>query len=231
MKITTRGAVAVVAALAFAGAGAACGTQSAAGQPARTSPAATAPATPSLSAAEQAYVSDMRGQYNFNSSVDDQSIADFGNSVCTLRQGGSGQSAAESLATSSWSNTGTIDAASMVRLAETDLCAAQVPVERWHVIARFTGSSNWNSAPFTLHNGSPVKVVFSYWGNSMGYGGDNFIADMVSSTDDQPIANDIAVGGGKTTMLYPDLSMGGSPDYHLEVTATGGWSFKIMQKY
>jgi hypothetical protein len=74
-----------------------------------------------------------------------------------------------------------------------------------------------------------LKVVYSYTGNSSGFGADNFTADLVSSSDDLSIANDIASSGGKTTMLYPDLSFGGSRRYHLEVQATGPWHFRVVQ--
>jgi hypothetical protein len=90
----------------------------------------------------------------------------------------------------------------------------------------FSGSGNWNSPTFAV--GSTVTVTFSYSGNTSGFGGDNFIADLQSSGDDQAIANDIAVSGGKTTTIYPDTSFGGTDMYYLSVMATGSWTFKIQ---
>ena len=94
------------------------------------------------------------------------------------------------------------------------------------VVLRFHGSGTWNSPPFKV--GSTVIVKYRYSDNTSGYGGDNFIADVENSGDDQNIANDIAVSGNKTTTLYPDTSFGGSSMYHLSVTATGPWYFKII---
>ena len=96
-------------------------------------------------------------------------------------------------------------------------------------VARYSGTGSWNSPQFTL-SGQPLTVKFSYSGNSLpGEGsGDNFMADLTSSSDDLQIANEIGVSGGKTTTLYPDTSLGSSV-YHLEVQATGYWSVTITQ--
>ena len=102
---------------------------------------------------------------------------------------------------------------------------AAVPAPK-PVVLRFHGSGNWNSPSFKV--GSTVIVKYRYSDNTSGYGGDNFIADVQNSSDDQNIANDIAVSGNKTTTLYPDTSFGGSSRYHLSVTATGPWYFKII---
>lgn len=92
-------------------------------------------------------------------------------------------------------------------------------------VAHYSGTGNWNSSEFSL-NGNPVTVRFSYWNNTSGYGGDNFIADITNTGyDDLAIANEIAVSGGKTTTLYPS----GSGLYHLEVQATGPWTVTITQ--
>jgi hypothetical protein len=91
-----------------------------------------------------------------------------------------------------------------------------------------SGSGTWNSKPFQVSDG-PLTVTYSYDHNTSGYGGDNFYADVASNDDDLSITNDIAVSGGKTTTVYPNTSFGGSHSYHLEVTATGHWHFKITQ--
>jgi len=74
-----------------------------------------------------------------------------------------------------------------------------------------------------------LTVRYSYSGNILAgeTTGDNFTADLKSGSDDQQIANEIGVSGGKTTTLYPDTSGGNL--YHLEVTATGPWSVTITQ--
>jgi hypothetical protein len=94
-------------------------------------------------------------------------------------------------------------------------------------VASYHGTGSWNSPQFNVSDGAVLTVRFSYWNNTSGYGGDNFIADIVSSGDNLSLANDIAVSGGKTTTVYPDTSLGGSNLYHLEVQATGPWSVTI----
>jgi hypothetical protein len=92
-------------------------------------------------------------------------------------------------------------------------------------VYRFSGSGEWNSPEFKV--GSKVTVTYSYARNTDGDGGDNFAADIENSGDDQQIADDIAVSGGKTTTLYPDLSFGAQDMYHLSVQATGSWTFTM----
>lgn len=93
-------------------------------------------------------------------------------------------------------------------------------------VATYHGQGSWNSPQFSL-SGAPVTVKFSYWNNSSGFGGDNFIADITDgNVDDLSFANEIATSGGKTTTLYPS----GSGLYHLEVQATGPWSVTITQQ-
>ena len=90
-----------------------------------------------------------------------------------------------------------------------------------------------NTAPVYLPAGAPLKLTYSYGGNSSGFGGDNFAADLVSPTDDISLANDIAVSGARTTRLYPDMSFGGSHAYHLEVQfadSSAFWSVTITEK-
>jgi hypothetical protein len=89
----------------------------------------------------------------------------------------------------------------------------------------FSGHGDFNSPTFKV--GSSVSITYSYTGNTSGFGGDNFIADLQSSSDIQSIANTIATQGGSTTTIYPDTSFGGSDMYYLSVTATGDWTFRI----
>lgn len=232
MKITIRGAVAVIAALAFAAAGTACGTQSAQDHPFQTGP----PTAPTLTAAELAFVSAMRAKHGFDSGVSDRTIAAFGQLVCAKRQGGASQSAVAQWAVSVWTNMSTLEGENMTLLAEQNLCPALAPVQKWHILAEFAGRGNGDTGDFTVHGMDPVlKVVYSYSGNSRGAGGEVFIVYLVSSTnnaDEKVIINEISVNGGKTMMISPNLSFfGGSSRYHLELMAAGSWSFKIMQKY
>ena len=219
----------------------AVGGSSSTGNRSGSTPAATAPsAAPSspgvitLSATQQSYVDAMRSRYNFKSDITDQQILVFGQGVCNGRSTGDTQATAQQVARSGWTNMGASDAYSMTRLAESSLCPAWLPAIRWHTIASYSGTGMWNSPPFRLHPGSTMlRVKFGYSGNSSGFGGDNFIADLVSPSDDLSLANDIAVSGGQNTTVYPDTSFGGSRNYHLEVTADSGatWYFVIKQRY
>jgi hypothetical protein len=197
-----------------------------------TSPATSASVPPQFTSTDRAFIADMREKLNFGSDVKDQDIVRYGQQVCEARQTGSSQSAAEHIAKTNWTNVSVSEAYKMTRLAESDNCSASLPAMRWHTVLTFIGSGQQNSDTFRLHPGNTkLRVTYSYSNNSSGFGGDNFIADLVSSTDDLQIANEIAVSGGKTTLLYPDLSFGGSRSYHLEIQATGSWSFTIKQKY
>ena len=104
------------------------------------------------------------------------------------------------------------------------MSAAPAPSPTPTVIARYSGSSNWNSPPFAVSGGSPVLTVTYAYSNNQD---SNFIADLKSSTDDQSIANAIGTAASRTTTLYPDTS--GGNQYHLSITATGNWSITITE--
>jgi hypothetical protein len=198
--------------------------------------AAPAAASPGLNAAQQQFISDMRSKYSFDSSVADSDLVSYGQNVCTSRaQDHQGQGYVESFTRQNWSHTSASDAYNMARTAESDLCPAWLPAKKWHVIASGTLTGMGNSQQFKLHTGSTrLRVTYHYSGNSTGFGGDNYAADLVSSSDDQPLANDIAVAGGHTTFVYPDTSFGGSRTYHLNVSlADSGCvtTFSVSQRY
>lgn len=192
-----------------------------------------APATPpTLTAQQQVFVSAMRAKWKFTSGISDREIATYGAAVCKERSEGGAQTQAQDLARTTWTNESATDAYKMTRLAESDLCPPQLPAVRWHTLAVYSGQGIWNSAPFHIHPGpSALRVSYSYSGNSLGGMADNFVADLVSNSDDLQLVNDIAVSGAKTTMQYPDLTLGDRA-YHLEVQAAdGSWTFKIMQRW
>lgn len=236
--IAAAGAAAVIGGGAVACGSATYSTTSNHHQAASSSPTSSAPAGPS--ADEQTFTIDMRQTFSFGSDVSDQNLIDFGHQVCSDRQ--SGTSLADEIPTveGDWSHTGRADSIKMIKLAEQDLCPAEttgpgseVPKPPRTVLLNYTGSGNWNSQPFHVRSGAHLVVTYWYSGNTFGdgMGGDNFIADVTSSSDDLSIANDIATSGGKTTRLYPDMSFGGSHRYHLEVEADNQatWHFKIVE--
>ncbi len=179
-------------------------------------PAQPSSAPPTFTTGQQAFISDARSRFNVGASVADADLAQVGQAVCTAAGAQVDRKALDLVPAANGMGVTGSGADSLINLAE------NVPAPAWHTLARFSGSGQENSRTFRLLGDNPVlRVTYRYWDNSSGYGGDNFIADLVSRDDDVQIVNDIAVSGGKTTRLYPDLSFGGSAVYHLEVQATG----------
>jgi hypothetical protein len=116
-----------------------------------TSPAApAAQATGSgLTAAQQQFVSDMRAGtvFNVDSSVTDQQIAQFGQTVCGIRQSDQAQSSAISTAESTWSDTSAMQGDQVVRLAEKDICPTYLPPETVTYVVRGTSGAQVTYGP------------------------------------------------------------------------------------
>jgi hypothetical protein len=106
--------------------------------------------------------------------------------------------------------------------------AAALAAPKKHVLIRFTGSGIENSAPFNVGS-SPLTVHYSFNCASMGQAG-NFIADLLYgnqanfSSDDQSIANDLAMSGAQTTTVYPQDAGKG---YHLAVNSECDWRIRV----
>lgn len=112
--------------------------------------------------------------------------------------------------------------------------APTAPPAVQHVTKTITGHGSETTGP--LHfgcviDGNPIKVVYSYSGNSEGYGGDNFTAEL-DDVSGMPvgdgIVNDIAESGSHETNLYPDEDFS-TPPFHLAVEGDqeAHWSFKF----
>jgi hypothetical protein len=195
-------------------------------------PPTTAAAPPEFTAAQQTFISDARSQFNVGGTVSDSDLAQVGQAVCTAAQAGVDRKALDLVPAANGISVTGSGADSLVTIAISNMCPGDMPTPTWHTLARFSGTGQQNSQTFKILGGNPVlRVTYRFRGNTSGYGGDNFIADLVSRDDDIQIANVIAVGGSKTTRLYPDLSYGGSPVYHLEVQATGPWTVVVRQRY
>ena len=120
--------------------------------------------------------------------------------------------------------TATLPAPTVTRTATVHVTQTATVAPPALTVARYSGTSNWNSPQFTVTGDSPVlTVTYSYSGNN----DSNFVADLTSGSDDQQIANDIGTSASRTTTLYPDTSGGNT--YHLTITATGSWSVKITE--
>lgn len=118
-----------------------------------------------------------------------------------------------------------------VNETETETVTATPQATPGQVILKHSGTGSWNSPPFEVGGGSPqLEVTYSYHGNGASCcGADNFSADIKSADDDQTVANDFeSWSGSKTNEVYPDTSSGDTT-YHLEVTASGSWSFTITE--
>lgn len=133
-------AVIVIAAAAF-GTGYAAGRKSAKEQAARlasaghTRPAATAASDSgsaravAMSGGEQRFVTDMQNTFSMNSDVSSASIATFGDAVCGMRKAGKKFAKTVPLAEKTWSNTSPGEAITMNRLAEHDICPAELTAQ------------------------------------------------------------------------------------------------------
>lgn len=98
-----------------------------------------------------------------------------------------------------------------------------------HVLIRFAGSGIKNSAPFDVGSG-PLTVTYHFNCASFGSAG-NFAADLLYgnqsslNSDDQSIANDLAMSGGQTTTVYPQDP---GKDYYLSVNSECNWRLKVV---
>jgi hypothetical protein len=136
-------------------------TPNTAGSPPPTAHAAAtpSPSAPTLSAAQQAFVSDMRSQYGFNGSTDSE-IAGIGAAVCTGRQDGVSQRKTDAavgvFVTGSSSSHDPI-----ARLAEKDLCPAYLPQQTVTYIVTGTPGADVTYGPSgSDFNGSvPMRVI------------------------------------------------------------------------
>lgn len=96
------------------------------------------------------------------------------------------------------------------------------------VLIRFDGSGIRNSVPFNVGSGA-LTVHYSFNCASFGQSG-NFQADLLYgnqsslSSDDQPIANALAMSGSQTTTVYPQDS---GKDYYLSVNSECSWKIKV----
>ncbi len=97
-----------------------------------------------------------------------------------------------------------------------------------HELIRFIGSGIRNSAPFNVGSG-PLTVTYSFNCSDFGQSG-NFQADLLYgnqsrlNSDDQVIANDLALHGGQTTTIYPSDA---GKDYYLSVNSECTWKIKV----
>lgn len=105
--------------------------------------------------------------------------------------------------------------------------AAAAPAS--HVLIRFAGSGIKNSAPFDVGSG-PLTVTYRFNCAAFGQSG-NFQADLLYgnqsslNSDDQSIANDLAMSGRQTTTVYPQDP---GQDYYLSVNSECSWHLKVV---
>jgi hypothetical protein len=105
--------------------------------------------------------------------------------------------------------------------------AAAAPANQ--VLIRFAGSGIKNSAPFSVGNG-PLTITYRFDCSNFGQSG-NFQADLEYgnqsslNSDDQMIANDLAMQGGQTTTVYPQDP---GKDYYLSVNSECSWHLKVV---
>jgi hypothetical protein len=191
-----------------------------------------APAAPSTPPEQQRFISDVRSQYDVGPEVIDEDIVTVGSQICQGARSGSDRATLDKLPEQNGFSISGNGSDSLVNLAIRDMCPGSAPVPTWHTLAHYSGSGQWKGPTFKVLGDNPVlKVIYHYRNNSDGFGATNFIADLVSRDDYLNIANDIAISGGKTTRVYPDVSFGGSTHYHVEIQAVGSWTVTIRQRY
>jgi hypothetical protein len=104
--------------------------------------------------------------------------------------------------------------------------AAPPPAPR--VLLRIAGNGIENSAPFSVGSGA-LTVHYSFNCSSFGSAG-NFQADLLYGdqsslgSDDQPVANALAMSGSQTTTVYPQDP---GKDYYLSVNSECSWKVRV----
>lgn len=135
-----------------------------AGRPAAsTTTSAPVVTTPALSASEQQFVSDLQSssQFDISSSTSSAQIADYGQQVCSMRQGGQKQTAAISFTEATWSNMSPMLADAMTRLTEQDMCASALPEQTITYIVRGTAGAQvtYGPAGSDFNGDVPMRVT------------------------------------------------------------------------
>jgi hypothetical protein len=221
-----------LAALLAAGCASGLGSPAAVSSHVKALPSAShSAAAPSLGAQQQKFANDVRAwltAHGSSNTVTDAQLASIADQACAARKVGGTQSALIAGSSSVNSRLG-MSPTHFVRLAEKDVCPGQLPPPP--LVLHYSGHGNWQSPDFTVSDN--MTVVYSYSGNTTGYGGDNFAADIQNNGDDVSLANDIAVSGGNSTNVHPNLGYGGSKQYYLSVQAdaNASWSFTITINY
>jgi hypothetical protein len=196
-------------------------------RPAATATTKAAPKsspTPSFTAAENAWITQVVNKWPQISAGTDNQIVTVGNDICNARQAGTTQ---QQLVAASGARFGK-QAKPFVRAAEAALCPSEIPVPP-KVLLNFSGSGIENSAPFTV--GSQETVNYSFNCSSFGQSG-NFAADLEYgnqaslNSDDQPIANQLAPSGQATTTVYPQDP---GQQYYVSVDSECSWTVQVVE--
>jgi hypothetical protein len=162
MLLTVGLLVAVVAISAVASGGGKNHGGGAAPAAATTTPAPVV-TTPALTASAQQFVSELQSssQFSISSSTSGAEIADYGQQVCSMRQGGQKQTAAISFTQTTWSNMSPMLADAMTRLAEQDMCASDLPEQTITYIVRGTAGAQvtYGPAGSDFNGNVPMRVT------------------------------------------------------------------------
>jgi hypothetical protein len=138
-----------------------------------------------------------------------------------------GSSPSSNLSTSNATQNTPAPQQTQAQSATTQPAAASAPQK--HVLIRFAGSGIKNSAPFNVGSG-PLTVTYTFNCSSFGQSG-NFQADLLYgnqaslNSDDDQIANDLALHGGQTTTVYPQDA---GKAYYLSVNSECSWRIKVV---
>jgi hypothetical protein len=231
-NIALLAAAAVLVLIVAAIAGAASHKKSPAAATASGAGASASPSPTPLTAAEQKFVSDIRGglgQPGYNYQGNDASIVSLGQQICSARQDGDSQ--ATVLAGLGEVQTKLqLSPSGVEEAAERDLCGSYLPKPppKPRVLLRFSGNGIANSRPILVTQGNLV-ASYSFSCASFGQQG-NFAADFEygnqasMNSDDQPIANSLAMSGHSVTHIYPEDP---GQMYYVSVDSECDWSVVI----
>jgi len=172
---TRRALPPIMAAAALGAALTACGGGSSPPPPASPPPATptkavAASATPTLSAPQLQFVSNVRNVFTFGSNVTDAQVASFGQHACSNLQSGATMASEVQPARRAFTTLSKGDAIQLILIAEKDLCRAQLgPQEVTYVAAGSTADVTYGPSGSGYQGIGPLTVTKPLVGNPQFY--------------------------------------------------------------
>jgi len=197
-------------------------------------PSPTPRPSPALNSAQLKFVSDMRSQFGFKG-TSAQAIAAIASQVCNERLSGASQAATtkDVVSDNGLTGGGSAGYGPVIRLAETDLCPAQLPPPQTYIIATFSGSSDTNTPQFTITANDSGNWVMKYTYNCAGQigGTGNFIVNEDGGNDPTGSSsavslNNLDAGQTSSTNVYDDAGT-----HYLQIETECPYTITVEQTY